>query len=403
MVPSDICPCEASLITGEHICLDILPSGRWVESLTERFSNVTLFTLGYAVIWKDGTLNWSRVTNTTLEGVLLELGQRVALFDHELAERRRAQRLAQSGPGLRTGDPFAERRPKAAAKAPRKQTGAGRGRSHVRRQDGSASAGAEDERRSAASDASAHGAASAPLADEGASLIGAPSGADVVANEEYDVFDLDAELEGLVADDLQELSATFGEDGAMGSLGVDTEGLMPEAPVDATTIRQLEEAVAAEAEAVGMEQQPAEPSGVPNAEAAAQDEGPTTAPGAPQPQGEQDAPAPGDEARVVGPSDLGYVSLDGRVVMRILRGNPKGSLSVRCYRHTSCSFLLSLRDAPSDTELVKWLFEVPPAPAGSANEQSKVLGRRHVGLADRWRSSRRRGAAGSGAAAGSRG
>ena len=87
---------------------------------------------------------------------------------------------------------------------------------------------------------------------------------------------------------------------------------------------------------------------------------------------------------IVGPSAMGYVLHDGKSVMRILRGNPKNSMSVKCYRHPSCSFLLPLRLAPSDEDLVRWLFAVPEDKSASAEVRKQLAGQ-HVALANKWK------------------
>ena len=88
-----------------------------------------------------------------------------------------------------------------------------------------------------------------------------------------------------------------------------------------------------------------------------------------------------------GPSDKGYWRKDGRNILRIVRGQPKRSISVACYRHTSCTWVLPLRQAPSDDAIIDWLFsvEVPDymAPRG-AWDSSKD---QHVELAKQFRKS----------------
>lgn len=207
--------------------------------------------------------------------------------------------------------------------------------------------------------------------------------------DEYDVFDVGAELAGLMEDDLEELVETFAADAPERELGFENEGLMAEAPIDPSTAVELIDAAAVEAEGAGLGALPegqgldaagTTPATADEATAPKDDAAPT--PPVAQPQSERE--------RVNGPSPSGYVWLDGRSVARILRGNPAGSCSVRCYRHTGCSFLLSLRDTPSDADLLQWLFEVPAAAPGSSSAESKSLGRQHVALADRWRSSKKR-------------
>lgn len=91
---------KACAITEAFNCLDIVPSGKWAKSLTDKFAGMSLYTLVYNLIWKDGSLNWSRGTSLVCEGTLCDPGSAIALFDLELVERRKAQRLAKGGPQL---------------------------------------------------------------------------------------------------------------------------------------------------------------------------------------------------------------------------------------------------------------------------------------------------------------
>lgn len=121
---------------------------------------------------------------------------------------------------------------------------------------------------------------------------------------------------------------------------------------------------------------------------ALEDAGASSSADAPAPPAAEEQPVIAKPV-VVGPSESGYVFVDGRLAMRILRGNPKGSCSVKCYRHSSCTFLLTLKDAPPDAELIDWFFEVPAAEPGANADTPKALARKHVGLADRWRSKKK--------------
>lgn len=90
-----------------------------------------------------------------------------------------------------------------------------------------------------------------------------------------------------------------------------------------------------------------------------------------------------------GPSASGYCYSDGVRCCRIVRGMPKNSLSMRCFRHPACSFLLPLRLAPTDDELLEWLFEVEvPDRALSAAAhalEAQRLAALHIARANRWR------------------
>ena len=85
------------------------------------------------------------------------------------------------------------------------------------------------------------------------------------------------------------------------------------------------------------------------------------------------------------PSDLGYVSLGGKTVMRIQRNVLPHSVRVTCYRHTACSLTISAERCPSDSVLKRWLFEVPANPPAVTPELKKELSTTHKDLGrSRW-------------------
>ena len=93
------------------------------------------------------------------------------------------------------------------------------------------------------------------------------------------------------------------------------------------------------------------------------------------------------EARMSDPGALGYCYMDGRSVLRIQRGKPKGSVTINCYRHTGCALLLSTSQCPDDVTLKRWCLEVAPSLPDATPEERKVAAREHMGLAYwRWRS-----------------
>lgn len=71
----------------------------------------------------------------------------------------------------------------------------------------------------------------------------------------------------------------------------------------------------------------------------------------------------------------------GRSVLRIQRDKPKGKCTVTCYRHRRCHFLLNLNRTPTDLDLFKWLFELPPTESSATDEEKKALTARHMGNA----------------------
>lgn len=93
-------------------------------------------------------------------------------------------------------------------------------------------------------------------------------------------------------------------------------------------------------------------------------------------------PVPQPWEEMVGPSPLGgYVYYQGRSVLRIQRDKPKGKCTVTCYRHRRCHFLLNLNRTPTDLDLFKWLFELPPTESSATDEEKKALTARHMGNA----------------------
>lgn len=110
------------------------------------------------------------------------------------------------------------------------------------------------------------------------------------------------------------------------------------------------------------------------------------------PLGQEDMSA-AEAFKVTGPSPMGYVCQDGKTVMRIQRGNPKGSLSVRCYQHSKCSFLLSLKDAPSDDDLIRWCFAVSAKESAASTAEAAKLAQDHLKLVEKWRPDKKTAAA----------
>ena len=97
-------------------------------------------------------------------------------------------------------------------------------------------------------------------------------------------------------------------------------------------------------------------------------------------------PPPEPWQEVSDPGSSGYCYYKGRQAIRIQRGKPNAnSVSISCYRHTSCTMLLSASRCPPDSTLKQWLFEVEATPAGASDELKAALRRRHMQLGkDRW-------------------
>ena len=94
---------------------------------------------------------------------------------------------------------------------------------------------------------------------------------------------------------------------------------------------------------------------------------------------------------LVGPTSLGYYSINHQSRLRIQRGRPAGSLYVNCYFHANCSFTVTLARAPTDAEIKEWLFTIPSCPAGMTRERKKYIVERHKNRAySRWGSDKRK-------------
>ena len=104
-----------------------------------------------------------------------------------------------------------------------------------------------------------------------------------------------------------------------------------------------------------------------------------------------DAPPPPEdltiEARykVSGPNNKGYWCRDGAPLVRILWGQPRNSLSARCFQHRNCTWLLPLSKDPGDEASFEWLFEVAPTPPFTAQDIGQGLTRQHQAGAMRFR------------------
>lgn len=238
-------------------------------------------------------------------------------------------------------------------------------------------------------------AAQAPVADRptrGASIASDAGGGDQLAEllreivEAEDGFDLGGE------DD--EASVSESEGAALAescmSAAVSVSGLLAgDAPLAAQV--PMEGTVVSPAEVMSQATADADVTGLADSEdaTAAAVSGPS--PDAPASSGADAAPPPPPPPAEAGaprpelPSPMGYVYLGGRSIGRVIRGKPARSLSVRCYVHTSCSFLLPLRLAPSDSEICEWLVAEPAAPPGATTAQRQAAAKRHIELAKRWR------------------
>ena len=93
------------------------------------------------------------------------------------------------------------------------------------------------------------------------------------------------------------------------------------------------------------------------------------------------------------PGPLGYCYLNGRIVLRVLRGKPKNSVTVTCYNHRSCHLTLTEARCPrTDHELKWWVFELPETPRTAPAEQRRADADAHMKLGyARWGAPKRGG------------
>ena len=142
---------------------------------------------------------------------------------------------------------------------------------------------------------------------------------------------------------------------------------------------------------VGLAEPPASPS-LGGVEPEVAGEVPPVEPVAEAPPAEAPVPAPPTPWAAHGlddPTPQGYYYQNGRPAIRIIDGNPKNSVSVRCFKHTGCSFLLPLRIRPSDEALFAWWAEVPALPVDAPAGDREAAAMRHNGLAARFKAAGR--------------
>lgn len=351
------------------------------------------------VTFPDETLNWSRVERCELVGVLYEEGLKTPLLAEELAAARR--RVAPGGGGLLAGDPVSgqgagqPRRRQAGGRAPR-----GRGRGRGRSAPSHAHEGGSSRGSNANAADDAHGAPEGPaqepfppppVSDGGSEMdIDGNDGVlealvqELCGDGHTESEGSDNELVGLASEDIQELAVAFDPLVLGADVGAGSSSRPPELDAEANShlLQELAGVVGGEIAATSLEdidledgrdvEKPAGSGGT-NPSSEAHGEGACTHSGG------------ADLVGCVGPSVSGYVSLDGRAIGRIIRGKPASSLSVRCYQHPKCSFLLPIRFDPGDPELLRWLIAVPPAQPDASPVERKALADQHVDMSKRWR------------------
>lgn len=379
-------PHQACKLSDRFNAIAIESSADWVAALASEFVKMRLLTLTYELVWRDGSLMWSKVTATNVEGSLAAPSQTKPLFEAELAERRRVQRLLRPSTILRAGDPLSG------------GSSSHRGRGHGPGRGGKGRGMARKPNRASASGMGpAEPAKGAPMSSglvlqdmleepnivaEGEAHAPATSEAPTDDEAEHNMLDLNNELEMLVEEDLDELRATYadGPHPSAQPAPLAQDGALAEAGAAQT----IADALAEDACALGLEDE-----AVPDAETVGERSSAVGASGSstdmPPPPPPPPEPSICDRMGVTGPSPMGYLSQDGRSFLRIQRGKPKGNISVKCYRHSGCSWLLTEKSAPPDDDIVAWAFEVPATTSSMGKEESKALAQQHMKLVDRWR------------------
>lgn len=359
-------------VSDRFQCIGTKTSSEFAALLCATFGRVELYKLAYHIpVALDGSLSHSRVTAKQNLGVFWTEDQKKPWGARGAASS--TDRLDRSAALLRhmaASDPFAP----APSAPPRARSGTKRatpgadGNKSMSRASGSLPS------------AAAHGAMgddpSRNLPADGAGGLfgeGPPADQEALGEAELDL--ADNEEDELEDDDLLELRDTYGH-GAAGHP-------MPAAIVEDVVDRASEDLAPEHANQETLEQLAEQLGEV----VANDDEGLVAPTGSASSggagSGESSLPAVEPPPPVApweaatGPSAAGYVYHEGRSVMRIQRGKPKGRLTLTCYRHRKCSLLINLERPPSDEELKRWLFEMEPAPPGASAEESKALADRH--------------------------
>lgn len=410
-------PCDVRLavrpckLTPRFIVLASETSGDFVVKLLDELSEVSLYAVTYEVIEKDGSIRWSRLTALQLQGVLWQEGMTVPLFSRELTERRKRDRAARLS-HLRQDDPLAAVAGAAARRggARGRRGGRGRGRGGHRGAGRPGAAAADEVNLDGAFLAVAVVAAPivalpAPNAGADDGIGGAAAPADELGaarlelmGDDFDVFDIERELEGVMDEDLDELAEIFDLPCA-GEQEFDhpDEAVQEVVPgsVEAVLLNEVVDAAEGEAAALMFGGDDAgEPSGDgPVADDTDDGLGLIAPPSPVVPMSTR------DRMGVTGPLASCYLYAGGRSVARIIRGNPRGSVSMQCYRHPACKFVITTRMDPGDEAFIDWLYEIPAPAEGATGPERKALTKLHLERAQRWRATKSGGAASSSSAA----
>ena len=375
--PELTCPFEVELtrrtnkVSSRYQCYDSWVSGKWTQKLLGQFSTMVLWRCEYNAIQRLGDRSWdvSEVTSVEKIGLLWEPGMK---YCHRLcAAELRAIAAAKKGPSntLRTSDPTATATPshrRAAGKGSRGRNGAG-----GRRGSGRGRGRAEG--------------------DVGTRQVDAPvpqlAIGDRADDDVFDVYDRDSNSEGELGDGVDEVDreAIHGEIARQyeSTPGVEDVGDDVDVRVETHGIHgDLYESLMAEMDATGLY---GDGSAMDAASSASGSGGALHAASSASGSGDALHVAPASDVLVppvsvweqhgLTPPDAEGLVLDNdrRWACRIIRGKPKGNLSVRCYRHRDCSFLERLKANVTDAHIVEWFCAVD---ANAPDDDQEERGRK---------------------------
>lgn len=360
-----------------------------MRRLCLEFDALVLYSLEYDVLFLNGSLRWSKVVVVKSEGTLWQVGQSDALFAQELAERRAHERQAKKLDKLRRADLVASKgsggtrgRGASSGRGGARRTVSSRGMGVARGRAPLHSTGGSEQSYQYMQPLPLSGQAEESTETQGAAGaepdrlvdLSGPSSLTDDANLDFDGFDMEAQLEAMLEpSDLEELGATFGASADLqGPRSAETPSGRPFDDAGDEVSAELQAAMESANDLANSLMEEAVGGGTSASSSGAARDG----------TGPQDvevmAPPPAepslrDRFGLVGPSSTGYVTSEGRLCVRIQRGKPKGSVSIRCYRHRNCSLLLTERLALGDDDLLEWAFSVEATGPELSLEESQAL------------------------------
>lgn len=354
-------PCDVRIglrqcrVTNNFECMDSRGSDEWIKELLTSFENMRLFHVDYDVVAQDGSILWSRINGAKDVGELWVPGKTVPLTFGAAADegsRNRGRRHAHQQSVLEKrldGDPFSE---EAHARVLEAQAARGRGRAPGRA--GRGRGGGPGRGRGRGPGVGGALDVVAPLVLDGALGDPAPPPPAAPRPPVHVIYEggLDEDDDAIsTSSSMRELEEEFDPERFPGDEPPRRGDVDPDPVVES----RVGAALVVAGPELGLDDGA---NGVED-DAGAHASGSAGSLGA----GGSGPPVPAvvrdpwdnfpDE-----PSGLGYYYMDNRSVLRVVRGNPAGKVSVSCYRHRGCKCLIPLRHDPGNYELKKWLFAV---------------------------------------------